>query len=84
MDEVEKHPLDLNVSYKVAKVEDFGSFSFAFLSVLAEFGGHALEQEQFAMDIDKICFTVRRNLHRNTLPARLCHPRRWRPSCKKS
>lgn len=83
MDEVEKHPLDLNDCYKAAKVEDLGSFSFVLLSVFAEFGGHALERKQFAMDIDKICFTVRKNLHWNTLPARLCRPCSWRPSCKK-
>lgn len=59
----EKHPSDLNTYYKVAKVEDLSSFRFVSLSVFAEFGGHALEQEQFTMDADKICFTVRRNVH---------------------
>lgn len=38
------------------------------LSVFAEFGGHALKQEHFAMDADKICFTARRSLHWNTEP----------------
>lgn len=80
----EKHPSDLNAYYKVAMVEDLSSSSFVLLSVFAEFGERALEQEQFAMDVDKTCFTVRRNLHWNTLPARLCHPHCWRPSCKKT
>lgn len=80
----EKHPSDLNAHYKVAKVEDLSSSSFVMSSVFAEFGGHVLEQEQFAMDVDKTCFTLRRNLHWNTLPARLCRPHCWKPSCKKS
>lgn len=79
----DKHPLDWNTYYKVAKVEDLSSSSFVLWSVFAEFGGHALEQKQFAMATDKICFTVRRNLHWNTLLARLCHVHCWRASCKK-
>lgn len=58
----EKHPSDLNAYYKVVKVEDLSSSSFLLLSVFEEFGGHVLEWEQIAKDVDKTCFTLRKNL----------------------
>lgn len=41
-----------------------------------EFDGHDLKQEQerFAMNVEKNSSAVRRNLHWNRFPARLCHP----------
>lgn len=54
--------------------------SFVLLNAFPDFGKQELKQEQFAMDVEKTCFIVRRNLHWNRFSERMCHPHRWKLS----